>query len=242
VELEVQAPAQETDKERQFAMVQDITAKGVDAILIAPADSKGIVPALKQAADKEILVINLDNRVDTDAASAAGLALGAYVGADNEEGGRLAGQAMVEKLSAGKVAVLEGIRGVDNAESRKRGFAEAVQGKLDVAASDTAEWDTQKAYAKFQSMMAAQPELAGLFCANDKMALGALKAISEAGKKGKITVIGYDNILDVRPYLDDRAAPGPHGEVRRPRGRRHPGEETGAGQGVPGSAGGDPGL
>lgn len=202
-ELEVQAPAQETDKERQFAIVQDVSARGVEAILIAPADSKGIVPALRQAAEKNILVINLDNRVDKDSASAAGLSLDSYVGADNEEGGRLAGEAMVEALGgSGKVAVLEGIRGADNAEARKRGFEAGVRGKLDVIASDTAEWDTQKAYAKFQSMLARHPDIQGLFCANDKMALGAMKAIKEAGKSGKIVVIGYDNIPDVKPYLE----------------------------------------
>jgi ribose transport system substrate-binding protein len=202
VSLEVQAPAQETDKERQFAMVQDVTAKGVQAILIAPADSKGIVPALQQAQDKGILVINLDNRVDPATAAAAGLTLGGYVGADNETGGRLAGEAMVEALGGkGQVAILEGIRGADNAEARKRGFTAGVQGKLDIAASDSAEWDTQKAYAKFQSMLAANKDLDGLFCANDKMALGAMKAIEEAGQKGKLTVIGYDNIPDVRPSL-----------------------------------------
>lgn len=202
VSLEVQSPAQESDKERQFALVQDVTARKVDAILIAPADSKGIVPALKQAQEKGILVINLDNRVDAETAAAAGLKLGGYVGADNEEGGRMAGRAMVEALEKeAPVAILEGIRGADNAEARKRGFSQAVQGTLKVVASDTAEWDTQKAYAKFQSMLAAHPELQGLFCANDKMALGALKAIREAGRKGQLTVIGYDNIPDVQPYL-----------------------------------------
>jgi ribose transport system substrate-binding protein len=50
-------------------------------------------------------------------------------------------------------------------------------------------------------MLAANKELDGLFCANDKMALGAMKAIEEAGQKGKLTVIGYDNIPDVRPSL-----------------------------------------
>lgn len=201
-ELEVQAPAQETDKERQFAMVQDLTARGVDAIMIAPADSKGIVPALKQAQEKGILVINLDNRVDLDTASSAGLKLDGYVGADNEEGGKLAGEAMVQALGgSGKVAILEGIRGADNAEARKRGFQAGIGSKLEVVASDTAEWDTQKAYAKFQSMLAAHPDVQGLFCANDKMAVGALKAIKEAGK-GKLTVIGYDNIADVKPALD----------------------------------------
>jgi ribose transport system substrate-binding protein len=200
--LEVQSPAQETDKERQFALVQDVIARGVDAVLIAPADSKGIVPALKQAQERGILVINLDNRVDPATAAAKGLNLGGYVGADNEEGGRLAGEAMVEALTgSGKVAILEGIRGADNAEARKRGFTKAVQGKLEIAASESAEWDTQKAYAKFQAMMTAHPGLGGLFCANDKMALGALKAIREAGKKAQIVVIGYDNIPDVQPYL-----------------------------------------
>lgn len=202
VSLEVQSPAQESDKERQFALVQDVAARKADAILIAPADSKGIVPALKQAQEKGILVVNLDNRVDGATAAAAGLKLGGYVGADNEEGGRMAGQAMVEALGKeAPVAILEGIRGADNAEARKRGFYQAVRDILKIAAADTAEWDTQKAYAKFQSMLAAHPEIQGLFCANDKMALGALKAIQEAGKKGKITVIGYDNIPDVQPYL-----------------------------------------
>jgi ribose transport system substrate-binding protein len=203
VDLDVQAPAQETDKERQFAIVQDLTARGVEAILIAPADSKGIAPALKQAADKRILVVNLDNRVDPATASTTGLQLGGYVGADNEEGGRLAGKAMAEALGGrGQVAVLEGIRGADNAEARKRGFtAAAAAAGLQIVDSQSADWDTQKAYAKFQSMLAAHPDLDGLFCANDKMALGAIKAIQEARKKGRITVIGYDNIPDVQPYL-----------------------------------------
>jgi ribose transport system substrate-binding protein len=202
VSLEVQSPAQESDKERQFALVQDMTAKGVQALLITPADSKGIVPALKQAQDKGVLVINLDNRVDPDTASAAGLKLGGYVGADNEAGGRLAGEAMAKALSSqAKVAVLEGIRGADNAEARKRGFQAGIGSSLNVIASDSAEWDTQKAYAKFQSMLAAHRDLAGVFCANDKMALGAMKAIREAGRQGKLTVVGYDNIPDVRPYL-----------------------------------------
>jgi ribose transport system substrate-binding protein len=202
VALDVQAPPQESDKERQFAIVQDLTARGLDALLIAPADSKGIVPALKQAQAKGVLLINVDNRVDGPTAAAQGVALGGYVGADNEAGGRIAGEAMVRLLGDGaKVAILEGIRGADNAESRKRGFRAGVAGKQDVIASDTAEWDTQKAYAKFQSMLAARPEIQGLFCANDKMAIGALKAIRESGKQGRVSVIGYDNIPDVQPYL-----------------------------------------
>jgi ribose transport system substrate-binding protein len=226
-ESEVQAPPQEMDKEKQFALVQDEVSKGVKAICIAPADSKAIVPALKQAQDKGVLVVNLDNRVDGETAKAQGVELGGYVGADNEAGGKLAGMAMLAALVAhgkasaftqamvdnsgngpsvalgppARVAILEGIRGADNAEARKRGFTEAAQGKLDIVASETAEWDTEKAYAKTQNILAAHPDIVGIFCANDKMALGAMKAISEAHKQGKIIVVGYDNIPDVQPAL-----------------------------------------
>ena len=201
-EPEVQAPPQEMDKEKQFALVQTMVSKGFKAICIAPADSKGIVPALKAAQEAGVVVVNLDNQVDKATAQAQGLNLAGYVGANNEQGGKLAGEAMLTALdNTGSVAILEGIRGVDNAESRKRGFAAAVQGKLKIAASETAEWDTEKAYAKTQNILAAHPEITGIFCANDKMAVGAMKAVAEANKTGKITVIGYDNIPDVQASL-----------------------------------------
>lgn len=208
VGIEIVAPAQESDKEQQFTMVQNLVAKKVDAILIAPADSKGIVPALVEAQSKGILVVNIDNRIDGSVASAAGLKAGGYVGADNEEGGKMAGQAMVGLVGGGDVAVLEGIRGTDNAEARKRGFSRAIEGKLKLVSSESADWDTQKAYAKFQSVLATHPGIKGLFCANDKMALGAIKALAEANKKGRIKVIGYDNIPDVKPYLASREISG----------------------------------
>lgn len=205
---EVQAPPQEMDKEKQFALVQQMIGKKVDAICIAPADSKAIVPVLKAAQDAGVLVVNLDNRVDEATAKAQGVVLGGYVGADNEEGGKLAGAQMLQVLNnKGSVAILEGIRGVDNAESRKRGFITAVKGKLTIVASETAEWDTDKAYQKTQNILAAHPDITGIFCANDKMAVGALKAISEAGKTN-VAVIGYDNIPDVKSALASGAMKG----------------------------------
>jgi ribose transport system substrate-binding protein len=206
VKTDVQAPPQEGDTEKQFSIVDNIVAKGADAILVTPADSKGIIPALKKAQEKGILVVNLDNRVDKSIADSAGLKLGGYVGADNEQGGKLAGEEMVKALGGkGKVAIMEGIRGVDNAEARKRGFESGVAGKLEIIARETGEWETEKAYAKFQSILAAHRDINGVFCANDNMALGVLKAISESGMKGKIKVIGYDNIKDVQPHLNSGA-------------------------------------
>jgi ribose transport system substrate-binding protein len=209
VTADVQAPPEEMDKEQQFALVQTEVGKKVDAICIAPADSKGIVPALKAAQDAGVLVVNLDNRVDKATADSQGLTLGGYVGADNEAGGKLAGEAMLKALivldrarnDVIRVAILEGIRGADNAEARKRGFTAALHGGAHIDASETAEWDTDKAYKKTQNILAAHGGITGIFCANDKMAIGAMKAIAEAGATGKIVVVGYDDIPDVKPAL-----------------------------------------
>jgi len=203
---EVQAAAQESSYEQQVALVQAEVGKGVQAILITPADSKALVPALKQAADKGVLIINLDNRLDPATVKSQGLKLGGYVGADNEAGGKQAGAAMIEALpGGGDVAVIEGIRGVDNAETRKRGFESAVNSKLKVVDEQTGNWETDAAYGKAQAILAKHPTLAGIFCANDNMALGAIKAVDEAGKKGKIKVVGYDNIPAAKELLQSGA-------------------------------------
>jgi len=199
---EVQAAAQETSYEQQVSLVQAEVGKGAQAILITPADSKALVPVLKQAQDKGVLIINLDNRLDPETVRAQGLSLGGYAGADNEAGGRQAGEAMLTALNGtGNVAVIEGIRGVDNAEARKRGFEAAVNGKLKVVDEQTGNWETEQAHDRAQAIIAKHPDLAGIFCANDNMALGAVKAIDEAGKKGKIRVVGYDNIPSVQGLL-----------------------------------------
>ena len=200
---EVQSAAQETDAQQQSDLVQTEVNGGVKAILITPADSKGLVPALKAAQDKGVLIINLDNRLDPATVKAQGLELGGYIGANNEDGGKLAGEEMIAALSGkGKIAILEGIRGVDNAEARKRGFLGAVTTNFDIVATETANWKTEEAYAKTQNILKAHPDLNGIFCANDNMAIGALKAVAEAGKRGQIKVIGYDNIPDVKPALE----------------------------------------
>jgi len=203
VAAEVQAAAQESSYEQQVALVQTEVSKGANAILITPADSKALVPALKKAADAGVLIIDLDNRLDPQTVKAQNLTLGGYVGADNVMGGEKAGLALLEALGGkGKVAILEGIRGVDNAEARKKGFELAVGQRLKIVASETGEWETEKAYSKTLAILAAHPDLNGMFCANDTMAIGAMKAISEKGRKGSIKVVGYDDIQAVTDAIN----------------------------------------
>ncbi len=196
VPLLIGTVAQEIDINQQISLVEDMIVQGVKAILIAPVDSKAIVPVLVKAQAQGILIINLDNRIDADAAAASGLRITSYVGVDNEEGGRMSGAYLVQRLGGkGRVAMLEGIRGVDNAEARKRGFLKSLQGTgVELAASQSANWLQDQALDVFSNMLQANPDLDGLFCANDMMALGAIQALRQAGKSGQVRVTAFDNI------------------------------------------------
>jgi ribose transport system substrate-binding protein len=96
----------------------------------------------------------------------------------------------------GEVAMLEGIPGVTNAELRKAGFLSVIEHVpgVKLAASQSANWETEQAYNVTTNILTARPNLKGLFCANDNMALGAIAALDAAGKTGQVIVVAYDNL------------------------------------------------
>jgi len=197
VDLSSLAASKETSDLEQAGIVENEVAKAVDAICIAPADSKSLVPALLKANQANVPVINIDNRIDRLAAQQAGLKLVTFIGPDNEAGAEKAARYLAEKLGGqGKVAMLEGIRGVDNAEARKHGFEKAMTAfsGITVVDSQSARWELEQGETVFANMLTAHPDITGLFCANDMMALGALRAIDAAKLKGKILVASYDNL------------------------------------------------
>ena len=99
--------------------------------------------------------------------------------------------------------MLEGIPGADNAEARKRGFLAAVAEApgIEVVASQTGRWEMDRANEAFANVLTRRPDISGLFCANDMMALGAIRAIEAAGKTGKIVVTSYDNLEAARDEI-----------------------------------------
>ena len=117
----------------------------------------------------------------------------------------MSGDVLAKALGAGgKVVIIEGNPGADNAQQRKRGFDDAVkEGKLDLVDSRTAHWETEEANSVFSNILTAHPDVQGVMAANDSMALGVVKAIDAAGKSGKIKVVGFDNIAAVQPLLKD---------------------------------------
>jgi len=204
VELITTAAPKETSDEKQAGLVENAIASGVDAIVIAPADSKTLVPALLKANAAGIPVINVDNRPDRATVATAELAVVTFIGPDNAEGAEKACAHLFESMGgAGKVAMLEGIRGVDNAERRKLGFERALAANegMELVDSQSANWELEQGESVFANMLTANPEIKGLFCANDMMALGALRAIESSGKSGEILVAAYDNLDEVQPQI-----------------------------------------
>ncbi|HIF00669.1 MAG TPA: sugar ABC transporter substrate-binding protein [Planctomycetes bacterium] len=194
----------ETDLSGQVSLVEQMIAQQVDAIVIAPADSKALVPVLQQATAAGIVVINIDNKLDAAVLSASGLSI-PFVGPDNKAGARKVGDHLASTLQAGdKVAVLEGLPTSFNGQQRKLGFEEAMKAaNINIVDSQSAKWEMSLANQTASGMLTAQPELKAILACNDSMALGALAAVKAAGRLATVKVVGFDNITAVQQAIRD---------------------------------------
>ncbi|WP_040438718.1 sugar ABC transporter substrate-binding protein [Roseibium aggregatum] len=202
-ELKAVGMQNETDFESQINAVENFITQGVDAIVVAPADSRAMVRPLKKAMEAGIVVVNFDVALDEEAKKQQGVEL-AFVGPDNRGGAKLAGDALGKKLGeGGNVVIIEGNPGADNATQRRLGFEDSVaEYKLDLLDSRTAHWETEEANQVFATMLTAHPDIQGVMAANDSMAIGVVKALESAGRTD-IEVVGFDNIPAVGPMIED---------------------------------------
>ncbi|WP_321808163.1 sugar ABC transporter substrate-binding protein [Burkholderia sp. BCC1993] len=194
----------ETDTANQIRIVEQMIVSKVDAIVLAPADSKALVPVVKKAVDAGITVVNIDNRLDPDVLKSKNLNV-PFVGPDNRKGARKIGDYLAKRLKAGdQVGILEGVSTTTNAQQRTAGFEDSMKaGGMKVVSVQSGEWEIDKGNAVASAMLNEYPNLRALLCGNDNMAIGAVSAVRAAGKQGKVFVVGYDNINAIRPMLKD---------------------------------------
>ncbi|MDR8034640.1 sugar ABC transporter substrate-binding protein [Burkholderia cenocepacia] len=194
----------ETDTANQIRIVEQMIVSKVDAIVIAPADSKALVPVVKKAVDAGIIVVNIDNRLDPDVLKSKNLNV-PFVGPDNRKGARKIGDYLAKRLKAGdQVGIVEGVSTTTNAQQRTAGFQDAMKaGGMKVVSVQSGEWEIDKGNAVAAAMLNEYPNLKALLCGNDNMAIGAVSAVRAAGKQGKVLVVGYDNINAIKPMLKD---------------------------------------
>jgi ribose transport system substrate-binding protein len=185
----------------------------VDAIVLNPTDKEAIGPAIKKANEAGIPVFTCDLQCVAEGVQIAG-----HIGTDNLQGGRLAGEAMVEVLGedGGEVIVLD----FNQAEScvlRVRGFKEIIDaanqeretGKIEIVTQIDGGGDREIGYKAASASLEGHPEARGIFAINDPSALGAWQAVKEADRLDTISIVGFDGelagkraILEEKIYAD----------------------------------------
>jgi ribose transport system substrate-binding protein len=206
VTLIVQGADREVDVEKQMQIMENLIQRKVDAICVAPSGSRELIPAILKANRAGIPVLSIDTRVDSAALAEVGGKIITYIGSDNFQGGKIAGEFLRKKLNNdGKIAILEGIPGHETGDARLKGFHSAlidVPG-IEIVASQTANWERDQGFNVFQNILQSHPEVEALFACNDLMALGAVEAIAAAGKTSNITVVGFDAVEDAKVAIKE---------------------------------------
>ncbi|WP_295825441.1 substrate-binding domain-containing protein [uncultured Microbacterium sp.] len=196
VNVSVQAAADTADTTGQADKLTTLAGQDMGCFIINPISGTNLVQALAPIAAKGTPVVNIDQPLDADAASAAGVTPATYVGTDNEAAGGKAGEFVAGKVAAGaKVAIIGGVAGNVTSAARIDGFKAAASG-LQVVQEEAADWKRELALTKATDIIAANPDIAAFFAANDDMGLGIVKAVENAGKTGKIVVVSVDGNKD----------------------------------------------
>ena len=172
------------DAAKQTTDIETLVASGISVLVVNPVDSDAVTGAVQAAISKGVRVISVDRAVN-------GAEVDCQIASDNVAGAAMATQFIVDTLGEGAVvAELQGITGASAAIDRSAGFHSVADTKLEVAASQTANFDRAQGMSVMENMLQANGDIQAVFAANDEMALGALEAISGAGKN--ILVVGFD--------------------------------------------------
>lgn len=195
--------ASQTEVERQIELVRELTAQGIDAMVVVPIDSKALVAPVAEAVRKGVTVVNIDIKLDPDMLRSESVEVD-FVGPDNFTAAHAVGECLAAQLENGdKVIMIEGLPVADNAQQRKAGFDKAIaEHGLDCVASTPANWETSTAEEVFTKLYAEHPDIKAVFCCNDAMALGVINVLKGMGMKaGEIKIVGFDNDAVMAPLL-----------------------------------------
>jgi galactofuranose transport system substrate-binding protein len=194
-------------QENQIKAIRNFIQQKVDVIAFSPVVESGWDTVLKEAKDANIPVILTDRAVDSKDTSL----YRTFIGSDFVKEGKLSGEWLVNeykgKTDPVNIVELQGTTGSAPANDRKKGFADAIAGasNLKIIASQTGDFTRAGGKQVMEQFLKANPKIDVLFAHNDDMGLGALEAITAAGKvPGKdIKIITIDAVKDGMQALAD---------------------------------------
>jgi ribose transport system substrate-binding protein len=195
VAVTLYGPKSEADIDKQIAILEDVIAKNPACIVMASTSSDAPVAAIENAAAAGTKFVMIDNKVTTDKVNT-------FLATDNLKGGALAAEKMVEALTAkgvelkGKVALISAMAGVQVLVNRDQGFTEKMKElapDVEVLETKYTDNDIVKALGIAQDLMAANPDMIGIFADNNHTGDGAARAIIEANAQDKIVGVAFDS-------------------------------------------------
>jgi len=181
------APLQVQNLEEQVRQMEDAIQKKVDAIVVAPINPQGIIPAIEKANAAKIPVITSNSR-------AYGGKIETFVGVENYDGAKKLGEYMIKKVGGkGNVILIEGNPAGQTNQDRVKGFKEAIaaNSNIKLLAQQPAMFRRDQAMNVMENLLQSHPKVDLVMALNDEMALGAVKAMEAAGRKG-VLVSGFD--------------------------------------------------
>ncbi len=197
-----QGPAQESNIADEVAMVENAVNRKVAAIVLAPSDPEALVPAVKKAWEAKIPVIILDSML----ADSGKDYYKSFLATDNQKAGELCAQALIAKIGKeGKIAVMSYVAGVGSEIGRVGGFKDyiAKNSKLQIVGTYYSQAQMANALNQTTDVLAANPDLKGIFGANEPTAVGMGRALAQAGKAGKVVAVGFDGNVDLQNFVKD---------------------------------------
>ena len=199
-------PQSESNVAEEINIVQSAIDRGVKAIVLAPSDVTALVPAVKQARDAGIPVVIIDSLLTGDKSNYV-----SFLATDNDAAGRACAKELISRVKAatgsdtGNIAVMSYVAGVGSEIGRVGGFKDyiAKNSHLTVVTTQYSNADMPTALNQTTNVLASNPDLVGIFGANEPTAVGMGRAIAQAGLAGKIVAIGFDGNPALANFVKD---------------------------------------
>lgn len=197
---EVKAVSHDDDANKQSELFDNAISDKAAAIICDNAGADATVAAVQKARDAGIPTFLIDREIN-----GSGIAISQIV-ANNYQGAKGIAEVFVEAIGEqGEYAELLGKESDTNAGVRSGAFHEVIDQYpgLKMVAQQTANWEQTEAYQKTETILQSNPNIKGIICGNDTMAVGAVAAIKNAGLAGKIAVVGVDGSDEAAAHIKD---------------------------------------
>jgi len=174
------------DIAKQVNDIENLVSQNVDAILCIPNSGSAVAPALRDATKQGIVTVPFNLPVDGEGWTA-------YTGTDPQKKGFELGKWLRGALrDSGKIVALGGLPGNSYTAAAWAGAQKAMEGsKIQVLAFRDASWEEDRAKVIMADLIAAYPEIEGVWCDGSQDAAGAIKALLGA-KRPLVPVTGDD--------------------------------------------------